>query len=551
MHHYRLAGAILAVVAAAAYGSTIDNYFVQDDFGVVWLLSQKPAGYFPRWFVTPWMDDIWGFVPDEVRPFVAVSYQLAAAFGPSSPIPNHLLNIAFHAGAALLVVGIARQAAGCGTAASVAAGLVFVVLPNQAESVAWITGRVDSMPALFYMAAFLTYVRWRAGRGGRQYFWSLAWCFAALFSKQNTVTLVPALVLYDTVALRRPFAVSWDGMRPYLPYAAITAAYLLLRYELFGEAARESLLTADRLVGFAEGATNHVVRIVFGTVPLGRPALWAVAFAALTFVAARLILARRAAADRPGAAPQALYFGVVWTLLGLAPTVMATYSSPRHAYLASAGWTIAVGIAFDVLWRGAPATAMLRRTWVVDLARSAAVAAAAALLGAYTAQLRTAVVDWNTRAALSSRAVAELEREVLAAPGGTLIIAGVPQRIWEFALPFAAQPPFTRSDLTSRVAIISESSLHCCPPDQWDAFTRQRLREWAARPDDPPVIALYWDPDTGRLLRLSDREDPSLRGLMKLLLGTGDGAALNTNLRRLLAEFVASHSRAAGQPIDR
>ena len=49
--------------------------------------------------------------------------------------------------------------------AAFAAGVVFAVLPMQTESVAWVTGRVDSMPAFFYLAAFLLYCRWRADGG--------------------------------------------------------------------------------------------------------------------------------------------------------------------------------------------------------------------------------------------------------------------------------------------------------------------------------------------------------------------------------------------------
>jgi len=543
MRHRWLAGALVVLAAAATYGSTIDNYFAQDDFGVVWLLSRKPADYFPRWFVTPWMDDIWGFMPDEVRPFVAVSYQLAAAFGPSSPIPNHHLNIAVHAGNGLLVIGLARHAAGCGPAAAMLAGLVFVLLPNQAESVAWITGRVDSMPAVFYLAAFLAYVRWRAGAGRALYLWSLAWYFVALFSKQNTVTLPVALVLYDALVARRPVGASSAWLRPYVPYAALTAGYLILRYALFGEAARESLLTSERLGFFVEYAGRHLTRIVFGAERIADGAAWAVACAAVAFVAACFTPGWRGPSSDPRLAPRAVFFGGVWTILGLAPTLVATYISPRHAYLASVGWAITIGIAFEAMWRRR-ATGASPRTPALTRRRMLAAAAAAALLTGYSARLNAVVADWNGRAALSSRAVADLEREVLAAPEGTLIIVGVPAPSWEYALPFAAQPPFTSTDLTRRATIISEVSLHCCPADQWDAHTRARLREWLVRPDAPPVIAMYWDPQTGRRARLSDRDDPSLRMLMHLLLSSGDPAALASNIHRLLADFVAFHGRA-------
>ena len=81
-------GAVAVLAAVVPYLPTIDDYFLQDDFGVVWLLAQKPWWHFPHWFTTPWMENIWGYVPDEIRPFPAATYQLAAWFGAGSPVPN-------------------------------------------------------------------------------------------------------------------------------------------------------------------------------------------------------------------------------------------------------------------------------------------------------------------------------------------------------------------------------------------------------------------------------------------------------------------------------
>ena len=62
----RAASTIVIVLAAVVmYGPTIRDYFLQDDFGVVGLFSQRPVSYFPRWFMAPWTEDIWGYVPDE------------------------------------------------------------------------------------------------------------------------------------------------------------------------------------------------------------------------------------------------------------------------------------------------------------------------------------------------------------------------------------------------------------------------------------------------------------------------------------------------------
>ncbi len=169
--------AIVFIAAVIAYVVTIDDYFVRDDFGVVQLLAQKPFSSFPQWFASSWMDEIWAYVPDEVRPFPALSYQLTALGGPVSPLLHHALNILIHAANGLLVMAIAMRAAALGVRAAACAGLVFVLLPVHAESVAWITGRVDSMPALFYLASFFTYVRSRQRASRHLYVWSLVLFF--------------------------------------------------------------------------------------------------------------------------------------------------------------------------------------------------------------------------------------------------------------------------------------------------------------------------------------------------------------------------------------
>src|SRR5437870_6576191 len=258
-----IAAIVIVFAAFALYAPTIHDYFVQDDFGVVGLFSQRSLAYFPRWFVSPWTEDIWGYVPDEIRPFPAASYVIASWFGAAAPEPNHILNIALHAVNGVLVMGIAEVAAGVAPVPAMFAGVVFVLLPIQAESVAWVTGRVDSLPAFFYFASFLLYVRSvrlkadpidgsspDAARSQKLYWGSVAMFFAALFSKQNTITLVPALVLFDWLVDRRPIELSWKWIQPYVPYILLTVGFLALRYVLFHEVARESILSEQRIQEF-------------------------------------------------------------------------------------------------------------------------------------------------------------------------------------------------------------------------------------------------------------------------------------------------------------
>ena len=108
-----------------------------------------------------------------------------------------------HAGNALLVMAIARTVLALSPLAAAFAAIVFAVLPGQAESVAWVTGRVDSMPAFFYLATFLAYARWRQHHRWSAYASSLALFFVALFSKQNTITMVATLAAYELIVLTR------------------------------------------------------------------------------------------------------------------------------------------------------------------------------------------------------------------------------------------------------------------------------------------------------------------------------------------------------------
>ena len=522
--------AIIAVVLAAVlpYVPTLDNYFAQDDFGVVGLLASKPALYFPQWFVVPWMENIWGYTPDELRPFVAVTYQAAAQWDAGSPIPQHLVNVALHAGNALLVLAIAERAAGLSLPSAAIAAMVFAVLPMQTESVAWVTGRVDSMPTFFYLAAFYLYCRWRAEGRTPLYLWSIAACFTALFSKQNTITLAPALMAYDLVLGRRPLRVAWAWLRPYAPFVLLTGGYLLLRYAVFGQVARESMLGTARVDLFVQDVSTHLRRMVFGEPGLAMPAARAAVAVGIGAAALALI----AVLSRYGTSRllrAAAYFSIIWVVLGIAPTVVAGYVSPRHMYLASAGWAISLGIAFEVLWQARPARVM----------QPVAMAAAAFVLVGYIVRLADDIRLWETRSMVSRRALADFEREALDAPQGTLILAGAPRRSWDFALPHALRPPFTREDLTRRVTVVSDSSIHCCPAILWEAYTRGALHEWLGRPDQPPVIALYWNPDTGQLSRVSDTDDAYLRTLMKVLVETKTRAALDEAIHDTLWALAA------------
>ena len=532
----RRAWVLVALAAVLPYLPTLDNYFVQDDFGVVWVLHDKPWTYFPRWFHETWMHNVWGYTPDEIRPFPALTYQVAAAFGPAAPWPNHAINIAFHAVNALLLASVARRAASLPPLAVLVAGVTFAILPMQTESVAWITGRVDSMPACVFVAAFLCYVRWRHEARARDYWWAVVLCGVALFTKQNTVTLGPTLLAYDLVvrrAVRVRDLAGWRAWMPYVPFILLTAGYLVLRYVLFGEVAREGSLNAQQLDIFARDLSTHLRRMVFGEDGLAIPTLRAASYvgAIAAGVAAMGIVASRdswSATWRP-----AVFFAAVWIGLSVAPTLVAGYASPRHMYLASFGWSVLVAIAFDLAWRARPARIL----------RPVGAVAVLGLLAWYGVQLRADVRLWDVRAAVSQKAAGDLAREAVAAPAGSLILVDAPGRSWNFSLPYAVRPPFTSVDVPARVGLVMHSSIYCCPANVWEPAMRTTLRRWLADPARPPVIAMHWDAGTGTLSRVSERDEPYLRTLAQMLLDTPDVATFDRLLLELGDRFVQGQHR--------
>jgi hypothetical protein len=215
--------------------------------------------------------------------------------------------------------------------------------------------------------------------------------------------------------------------------------------------------------------------------------------------------------------------------LGIAPVLVAGYESPRHVYLASVGWAIGIGIGIDVLWRSQPSRLM----------KPAVVAMVTLLLAMYARELVHEVQRWRVRAHVSRQAVMDLEREAAGAPAGSLVIVDVPSRSWEWALPFAARPPFTTVDLTRRVRLVSPMFLSCCR-GQWHDDTRQTLAAWAGDPAHPPVIALHWHEQTGRLSRLDGRGDPYLGALLRAAAETPGPDALEQIIAGAVGAAVAA-----------
>ena len=259
-----LAVAVVSLLAVVRYLSTLHSYFLGDDFGLVALYSQKEWAHFVQLFWVPWTEDIYAQTLDELRPTVAFSYKLDSIFGPGSPLHYHVTNVVLHVLTTLLVLSTARFAAGVTWLGAAFAAALFAVLPTHAETVSWISGRADSIPAMFYLGSFLAYVAWQRVGGWLLYGLSLASFFLALYSKQSALTMIATLVAYDMLVGRGLNRSNLRLLSTYLPFALLTLGHLAQRRLLFGQAVRENAITADLLLGLGTHQFRQLQILLFG-----------------------------------------------------------------------------------------------------------------------------------------------------------------------------------------------------------------------------------------------------------------------------------------------
>jgi hypothetical protein len=552
----------VALAAVLPLLSTLNSYFIADDFGLIQLFSAKPPLHFLTLFTSSWVEGIYGANADELRPLVGLSYQIDSLWGPANPFGYHVGSIALHTANALLVLVLAHRLVGLSWLASTYAGAAFAVLPVHAEVGAWISGRADSIPALFYLGTLLAFGLWRkraerkvatsgpvvrpgrtdgTGRDILLFLTAIGLFIAALFSKQSGITMAATLVAYDVLIERRLPWSPWRTSLAYVPFLALTTGYLVLRYLLFGNAVREGQIVGETFVAFALTQATNLQMVATGSHVLRMDGPWpALALIGLGVASVAVLLAlpsivRGSTHPWLGAA---LFFGPVWWIITVTPLAV-TYLSSRHLYLTAVGFAILLGIALAAFF-AAPSRAF----------RWGGAAAGVALLGIYTVTLHESVGEWNRSAERSYRMTQDLWRESAALPPGSLVVfnapasnapifkwrdapvlgfpedrpAGAPNPptwtfIWAWAAPFVYGPPFAPFDLSSRVLLVEPPGVFCCPADQWHRRVYDTISAWDTNPDRPPVAVLSWD-DSGGMSRKADT--PALREALVRVLDATD-----------------------------
>jgi len=212
---HALHAATIALVTIIAYAASVHGQWISDDVTSIAenpiLRSLAPANL--RLIMSR-------FEGPNSAPLYVLSFALDYRMFGNDPTGYHVMNLAMHVADALLVYLLLLR---LGERAALAFGvaLVWAVHPVQVESVAWVSERKNVLSTLFFLLAFLAYLRFSERPRARTYALVLVLFVCGLLTKINTIVLPAIMVAYE-LTLR--FRLRARDLLATLPLLAIAAA---------------------------------------------------------------------------------------------------------------------------------------------------------------------------------------------------------------------------------------------------------------------------------------------------------------------------------------
>jgi len=176
------AAAVLAIAGLVLFLPAIRYQFTYFDDRV---LIVKDAAFISDWRNLPSVlsSDVFRAGTVAYRPGLIISFMADALWGGIAAWAFHLSNILIHIAATCLLLLLLRMT-GSGRSLALALAGLFLVHPLQAQAVAWIPGRNDSLLGLFVLLALAAYLRYLRGGGAGWMILHLAAVAAALLVKE-------------------------------------------------------------------------------------------------------------------------------------------------------------------------------------------------------------------------------------------------------------------------------------------------------------------------------------------------------------------------------
>jgi tetratricopeptide (TPR) repeat protein len=209
------------IAVFCSYGNSLEGDFIWDDKP---LIVENPLVRDPRAPASIFSAELYAQSgANYYRPLLTLSFILNSLFFGSDPFGYHLVNILLHVFVGwFFYVFLTRS--GAAFFVSFAASLLFLVHPLQAQVVTYISGRADSLAALFLMASLIFYTRIPRERKN-----TLAACLLfimALLTKETAIVFPLVLMGVDGCLGKK------ESLKKVLPFFVIAGMYVFLRTSL-------------------------------------------------------------------------------------------------------------------------------------------------------------------------------------------------------------------------------------------------------------------------------------------------------------------------------
>jgi protein O-mannosyl-transferase len=225
------------------YANSLSGDFVFDD---TMQIAGNNALHSWQNIVNAFTTDVWAFQrgigaknipPPYYRPlftaYLTIGYQLFGLWQQGW----HLLNLAIHTGATILVYRLFCLLTGGNLRLSLIGGLLFALIPVHVESVSWISGIPDPLAALFYVPAMIFYIRWREIGDKKFLIYSLLFFFLSLLCKETPIVLPLILLIWELTLNRskNPDTNFFSAFKQVALFAIPAIVYLIIRVSVLGQ----------------------------------------------------------------------------------------------------------------------------------------------------------------------------------------------------------------------------------------------------------------------------------------------------------------------------
>jgi tetratricopeptide (TPR) repeat protein len=344
---------LIAVLGFAVYANSLGGEFVWDDLHLV-----RDNPYIRNWSYVPklFAGNVGagtGMSYSFYRPVQMMTYVVDYFLWGLDVEGYHLTNTLLHVSVALALFWFTAILFNDRRLA-LFTSLLFVVHPVHVEAVAIITGRMDSLAALFLLLACILYIKHGATRQAYFSVLSLA-CFAAALLSKEMAVIFPLLILLYHYQFKKKLE-----MKTFMPVLCMLLAYGIARITVLSHILEQRTIStsvAERIPGFFVALT-HYVRLLVAPFdlhmeymnPLFRftdpKALLGLAIlcAALAYV----IIKRKK--------PTLVSFSIAWFFITLLPVSglfpINAYMAEHWLYVPSIGFFICLGYGVSLIRRG-------------------------------------------------------------------------------------------------------------------------------------------------------------------------------------------------------